>query len=118
MNHSLHDVDFALSDGAVKGDGLTVDIAGRDDVLIQNDEMTDAAAGECLAAVGAHASAAEHQHCSIGELVECLAAHDDLELGVACLDGGCGCGFGHRYPPMGSRSCFSYRHYRYYCDSI
>lgn len=29
-----------------------------------------------------------------------------------------GCGFGHRYPPMGSRSCFSYRHYRYYCDSI
>ena len=60
MNHSLHDVDFALADGAVKGDGLAIDIAGRDDVLIQNDEMTDAAAGECLAAVGAHASAAEH----------------------------------------------------------
>ena len=60
VNHSLHDVDFALADGAVKGDGLAIDIAGRDDVLIQNDEMTDAAAGECLAAVGAHASAAEH----------------------------------------------------------
>ena len=52
--------DNQLADGAVKGDGLAIDIAGRDDVLIQNDEMTDAAAGECLAAVGAHASAAEH----------------------------------------------------------
>ena len=105
-NHGFHHVHLALADGAVKGDGLAIDIAGRDDVLVQNDEMTDAAAGECLAAVGAHASAAEHQHRSIGELIECLAAHDDLELGVACLDGSCGCGFGHKYPPMGKRIVF------------
>ena len=106
VNHSLHDVDFALADGAVKGDGLAIDIAGRDDVLIQNDEMTNAAAGKCLAAIGAHTSAAEHQHRGGGEFVECLAAHDDLELGVACLVGGCGCGFGHRHPPMGKQVVF------------
>ena len=60
VDHGLHHVNLALADGAVKGDGLAIDIAGRDDVLIQNDEMTNAAAGECLAAIGAHASAAEH----------------------------------------------------------
>ena len=106
MDHGLHDVDFTLADGAVKGDSLAIDIAGRDDVLVQNDEMTNAAAGERLAAIGPHTSAAEHQHRSIGELIECLAAHDDLELGVACLDGGCGSGFGHRHPPMGKRIVF------------
>ena len=90
----------------MKGDGLAIDIAGRDDVLIQNYKMTNAAAGERLAAVGAHASAAEHQCRSIGELIECLAAHDDLELGVACFDGSCGCGFGHKHPPMGKRVVF------------
>ena len=87
VDHGLHHVNLALADGAVKGDGLAIDIAGRDDVLIQNDEMSDAAAGECLAAVGAHTSAAEYQHRGVSELVECLAAHDDLELGVARLDG-------------------------------
>ena len=101
MDHGLHDVDFTLADGAVKRDGLTVDIAGRNDVFIQNYEMADAAAGECLAAVRAHAAAAEHQHRGVGEFVERLAPHDDLELGVARLDGSGGCGFGHRYPPMG-----------------
>ena len=103
-NHGFHHVHLALADGAMKGDGLAIDIAGRDDVLVQNDEMTNAAAGECLAAVGAHASAAEHQHRSIGELIECLAAHDDFELGVACLDE-CS-SFGHRHPPMGKRIVF------------
>lgn len=73
-NHGFHNIDLAFADGAVKGDSLAIDIAGRDDVLVQNDEMTDAAAGECLAAVGAHASAAEHQHRGISELIECLAA--------------------------------------------
>ena len=106
VDHRFHNIDLALADGAVKGDGLAIDIAGRDGVLVQNDEMTDAAAGECLAAIGAHATAAEHQHCGVGELIECLAAHDDLELGVACLVGSCGCGFGHRHPPMGKRIVF------------
>ena len=105
-NHGFHHVHLALADGAVKGDGLAIDIAGRDDVLVQNDEMTDAAAGECLAAVGAHASAAEHQHCGAGEFIEHLAPHNDLELGVARLVGNCGCGFGHRHPPMGKRVVF------------
>ena len=104
-NHGIHHVHFALADGAVKGDGLAIDIAGCDNVLGQNDEMTDAAAGKCLAAVGAHASAAEHQHRSIGEPIECLVAHDDLELGVACLDES-GSGFGHKYPPMGKQVVF------------
>ena len=105
MDHGLHHVNLALADGAVKGDGLAIDIAGRDDVLIQNNEMSDAAAGECLAAVGAHASAAEHQYRSIGELVECLAAHDDFELGIARLDDSSSV-FGHRHPPMGKRIVF------------
>ena len=78
-----------------------VDVAGRDDVLIQNHKMPDAAASKCLTALRAHAATAEYQHRGIGELVERLTAHDDLELGVARLDGGGGCGFGHRYPPMG-----------------
>ena len=104
-DHGIHHVHFALADGAVKGDGLAIDIAGRDDVLVQNDEMTDAAAGECLAAVGAHASAAEHQHRGGGEFVERLAAHDDFELGIARLDES-GSGFGHRHPPMGKRIVF------------
>ena len=89
----------------MKGDGLAIDIAGRDDVLVQNYKMTNAAAGECLAAVGAHASAAEHQHRGVGELIECLAAHDDLELGIARLDESSS-GFGHRHPPMGKRIVF------------
>ena len=101
VDHRLHNVDLALADGAVKCDGLAVDVAGRDDVLIQNHEVSDAAAGKCLAAVGAHAAAAEYQYCGVGELVECLAAHDDLELGVARFDGGGGCVFSHRCPPMG-----------------
>lgn len=106
VDHGFHHVHLALADGAMKGDGLSIDIAGRDDILVQNHKMTDAAAGKCLAAVGAHASAAEYQHRGVGELVECLAAHDDLELGVACLVGSCGCGFGHRHPPMGKRIVF------------
>ena len=81
VDHGFHNIDLALADGAVKGDSLAIDIAGRDDVLVQNDEMTNAAAGECL------------------------AAHDDLELGVACLDES-GSGFGHRHPPMGKRIVF------------
>ena len=105
-NHSFHHVHLALADGAVKGDGLAIDIAWRDDVLVQNDEMSNAAAGKCLAAIGAHTSAAEHQHRGGGEFVERLAAHDDFELGVACLDGGCGSGFGHKYPPMGKQVVF------------
>ena len=105
VDHGFHNIDLALADGAVKGDSLAIDIAGRDDVLVQNDEMTNAAAGERLAAIGPHTSAAEHQHRSIGELIECLAAHDDLELGVACLDES-GSGFGHRHPPMGKRIVF------------
>ena len=68
--------------------------------------MADAAARERFAAVGAHAAAAEYQHRGVGEFIERLAAHDDLELGVACLDGRCSCGFGHRYPPMGKRVVF------------
>lgn len=91
VDHGFHNIDLSLADGAVKGDGLAIDIAGRDGVLVQNHKMPDAAAGKCLAAAGAHASAAEYQHRGVGELVECLAAHDDLELGVACLDGSCGC---------------------------
>ena len=106
VDHGFHHVNLALADGAMKGDGLAIDIAGRDDVLVQNYKMTNAAAGECLAAVGAHTSAAEYQHRGIGELVECLAAHDDLELGIARLVGSCGCGFGHRHPPMGKRIVF------------
>ena len=51
MDHGLHDINFTLADGAVKRDGLTVDIAGRNDVFIQNYEMADAAAGERFAAV-------------------------------------------------------------------
>ena len=43
VDHGFHNIDLALADGAVKGDGLAIDIAGRDDVLVQNDEMTDAA---------------------------------------------------------------------------
>ena len=80
---------------------FAINIAGCDDVLIQNYEVSDAAASKCLAAVGADAATAEHQHRGVGELVECLAAHDDLELSVARLDGRGGCGSGHRYPPMG-----------------
>ena len=91
VDHGFHNIDLSLADGAVKGDGLAIDIAGRDGVLVQNHKMPDAAAGKCLAAARAHASAAEYQHRGVGELVECLAAHDDLELGVACLDGSCGC---------------------------
>ena len=87
VDHGFHHVYLALADGAMKGNGLTVNVTGRDDVFIQNYEMANAAAGKCLAAIGAHASAAEHQHRGSGELVECLAAHDDLELGVARLDG-------------------------------
>ena len=87
----------------MKSDGLTIDVAGCDDVLVQNHKMTDAAACECFAAVGAHAAAAEHQHRGVGEFIKCLAPHDDLELGVTCLDGSFGRGFGHRYPPMGKR---------------
>ena len=94
----------ALADGAVKGDGLAIDIAGRDDVLVQNYKMTNAAAGKCLAAIGAHASAAEHQHRGVGEFIKCLAAHDDLELGIARLDESSS--FGHRHPPMGKRIVF------------
>ena len=105
MDHGFHNIDFALADGAVKGDGLAIDIAGRDDILVQNHKMTDAAADKCLAAVRAHASAAEHQHRGVGESIECLTAHDDLEFGVACLDGSRS-GFGHRYPPMGKRFMF------------
>ena len=58
VDHGFHNIDLALADGALKGDGLAIDIAGRDDVLIQNDEMTNATAGKCLAAIGAHTSAA------------------------------------------------------------
>ena len=87
VDHSLHNVHFALTDGAMKGNGLTVNVTGRDDVFIQNYEMANAAAGKCFTAVGAHAAAAEYQHRGVSELVECLAAHDDFELGVARLDG-------------------------------
>ena len=106
VDHGFHYIHFALADGAVKGDSLAVDVAGRDDVLVQDHKMTDAATGKCLAAVGAHAAAAKHQHRGVGEFIERLAAHDNLELGVACLDGSCSCGFGHRYPPMGKRVVF------------
>ena len=68
--------------------------------------MTDAAARERFAAVGSHAATAQHQHRGVSEFIERLTAHDDLELGVACLDGSCGCGFGHRCPPMGKRIVF------------
>ena len=105
MDHGFHHVHFALADGAVKGDGLAIDIAWSDDVLVKNDEMTNAAAGKCLAAIGAHTSAAEHQHRGVGEFIKCLAAHDDLELGIARLDESSS-GFGHRHPPMGKRIVF------------
>ena len=105
VDHGFHHVHFSLADGAVKGDGLAIDIAWSDDVLVKNDEMTNAAAGKCLAAVGAYASAAEHQHRGVGELIECLSAHDDLELGIARLDES-GSGFGHKHPPMGKRIVF------------
>ena len=105
VDHGFHHVYLALADGAVKGDGLAIDIAWRDDVFIQNYEMANAAAGKCFTAVGAHAAAAEYQHRGVSELVECLAAHDDFELGITRLDESSS-GFGHKHPPMGKQIVF------------
>ena len=83
MDHRLHYIDLALPYGAVKGDCLTVDIAGGDDVFIEDDEVPHATAGERFDAVGAPTATAEHEHGGCSELVECGAPHDDFELGVA-----------------------------------
>ena len=73
VDHGFHHVNLALADGAVKGDGLSIDVAGRDDILVQNHKMTDAAARERFAAVGSHAATAQHQHRGVGEFIERLA---------------------------------------------
>ena len=88
MDHRFHYVDLALPYGAVKGDCLTVDIAGGDDVFIEDDEVSYAAASERFDAIGAYTATAEHEHVGCSELVERGAPHDDLELSVARF---CGC---------------------------
>ena len=66
-------------------DCLAIDVTGGDDVFIEDDEVSYAAASERFDAVRAHTAAAQHEDSGCSELVECGAPHDDLELGVASL---------------------------------
>ena len=85
VNHGFHHIDLATSQRAVERDGLAVDVARGEHVLVEDDKVPDTAACERFAAVGAHTAAAEHEHACVGEFVERLAPHDDLEFGVAGL---------------------------------
>lgn len=110
-DHGIHHVHFALADGAVKGDGLAIDIAGRDDVLVQNDEMTDApraSASQQLeptppqpstSTVAAASLSSASRPMMISSLVSRVSTRAAAVSAIDILR-------------LGSESCFSYRHYR------
>ena len=64
-DHLFRHVDFATADGAVVCDGLAVDVAGGNYVLVDYGESAHAAARQGFNAVGAHAAAAKDRYAGL-----------------------------------------------------
>ena len=78
-DHGGHDVDLALTNRTLEGNGLTVDVGGRDHILVDDEEGTHTSARERLNAARPNATAAEHEDAGAFKASEAFIAEYDTQ---------------------------------------
>ena len=78
-DHLAHDLGLGLADGALKGDGLAVDVAFLHVIGIHDDKRANTAARQGLDAVRAHTPDADDHDAAFSEPLHTLDAKQAFE---------------------------------------
>ncbi|EHM55512.1 hypothetical protein HMPREF9080_00681 [Cardiobacterium valvarum F0432] len=77
-----HDGGLCAAEGAVQGGQLAVEVGGRDDVVIKQDEVADAGTGDGFGAVAAHAAEAGDEDGFAVQAADAIRTNEDFSAGV------------------------------------
>ena len=79
-----HDFGFFAAEGAVKRQQLAVEVGWRDGVVVEDNHLADAGAGDGFGAVAADTAEAGDENGFVAQAVEAVVADEDLAAGVGC----------------------------------
>ena len=79
-----HDFGFFAAEGAVQCQQLAVEVGRRDGVVVEDNHLADAGAGDGFGAVAADTAEAGDEDGFVAQAVEAVVADEDLAAGVGC----------------------------------